>query len=161
MNVTIESLSPSDAREFSSALTLFAEGSGFSRTALEQYNQRWTAETIASAAQRKECILLAAKESGEIVGLVLGAPPEGGVATIIWLLVAPDHIRKGIGRMLFLEACHRYRSIECHKVKLTTTSRKAVGFYKTQGMHVEGYHPEHWWHMDFWSLGILLDRNAV
>ena len=161
MNLKIESLLPSDAREFSRALNLFAEGSGFSQAALEQYNQRWTAETIAFAAEKKEGILLAAKETGEIIGLVMGTPPEGGVATIIWLLVSPDHIRKGIGRMLFLEACHQYRSIGCHKVKLTTTSRKAVGFYKTQGMQIEGYHPEHWWHMDFWSLGILLDRNSV
>ncbi len=161
MNIKIESLLPSDALEFSRALTLFAEGSGFSRTALEQYNQRWTAETIACAVQRNEGILLAAKESGGIIGLVIGTAPEGGVATIIWLLVAPNHIRKGIGRMLFLEACHLYRSMGCHKVKLTTTSRHAVGFYESQGMRIEGYHPEHWWHMDFWSLGIILDQNSL
>jgi hypothetical protein len=62
----------------------------------------------------------------------------------------------GVGKALFQQACKVYGSLGCHKVKLTASTPKAVTFYEKLGMSVEGKHLNHWWMLDFWSLGKLL-----
>jgi hypothetical protein len=39
----------------------------------------------------------------------------------------------GIGGRLFVEACNQYRSMGCHKIKLTAPTRDAVCFMEHQG----------------------------
>ena len=101
-----------------------------------------------------------AKEGLGINGVLVGAGVEGGVGTIIWLVVSPVCRGKGIGKALFERACDEYRSLGAHKVKLTVPTQEAVKFYENMGMEVEGYHPAHWWGLDFWSLGKLLNNKS-
>jgi ribosomal protein S18 acetylase RimI-like enzyme len=134
-------------------IDLSAEGLGFPEQALGYFRDSLTVDSIAQQAQNPKQVLLAARRKGELVGLLLGTPPEGGVATIVWVLVAPECRREGIGCQMFQEACRRYRDLGCHKVKLTVPNEQTVQFYEKQGMQVEGFHANHWWHVDFWSLG--------
>lgn len=157
MSVEILAIKPQEAHAFCEKLyDLSADGIGFPEEALHHYRSIWTTDAIAQAARNRQHVLIAAWEGETMVGLLLGAPSEGGVGTIIWVLVARDYQRQGIGRRLFAEACRRYRGMGSHKVKLTVPNKKTVQFYEKQGMHVEGFHVNHWWHMDVWSMGKIL-----
>jgi len=92
--------------------------------------------------------------AGKALGLLFGAPPEStGVGTIIWLGVAAGQRGGGIGTQLMQAAFAAYRERGCHKVKIYTETEAAKAFYVGLGMEVEGFHPRHWWQVDFWALG--------
>jgi ribosomal protein S18 acetylase RimI-like enzyme len=129
---------------------------GFPPEALDHYWEDWSVDAIQRRARNPNQVLLAARLGGELAGLLLGSVPEGGVATVVWLLVAEEFRRRGVGGGLFREACRRYRDMGCHKLRLTVPDRQTVRFYEKQGMRVEGFHPDHWWRLDFWSMGLSL-----
>lgn len=120
---------------------------------LVHYRRILTDEEIGRRSRDDKHLLIAARKDGKIEGILIGTPPEGGVATILWLLVSARCRREGIGKCLFEAGCSCFRSMGCHKIKLTAPTSDAVRFYEKQGMAVEGFHPDHWWHLDFWSLG--------
>ncbi len=101
-------------------------------------------------------LFLGCRTGVAITGVVLCSRPEGGVATIIWLIVGEAHQGAGQGVLLLQAACDWARRQGCHKIKLTASSPDAIRFYERNGMDVEGYHPSHWWSIDFWSLGMQL-----
>ena len=119
--------------------------------ALSHYCNQWTAERI--TANLNNWLFLTANIDHSIEGVLLGTPVEGGVGTIIWVLVDTTKQKKGVGGQLFREACDRYRAMGAHKVKLTVPDRKTVNFYLKQGMQLEGEHKNHWWGADFWAMG--------
>ena len=154
MSVEISTVKPYEANLVWQLLTHVAsEELGFPEEALRHYRETWTDEEIAQRAQSQEYVLLAARKDGELIGILIGTPPEGGVGTVPWLLVSPKCRGQGIGNRMFDEACSRYRAMGCHKVKLTAPNKRAVRFYEKQGMRVEGFHANHWWRLDFWALG--------
>ncbi len=154
MSIEIRPLGPAQARVFSEFIhAVSSDGLGFGEEALQYYRDVWTTECIARASQDGRWVVLAAWEAEMMVGLLLGMPPEGGVGTIVWVLVRKDRRRQGIGRRIFEEACRRYRDMGAHKVKLTVPEKKSATFYEKQGMQIEGHHRNHWWHMDMWSMG--------
>lgn len=122
--------------------------------AIRHYLKSWNTEKVIN--QLNDYIFLLAKEENQVLGLVLGAPPEGGVGTIIWVLVDEKAQKKGVGKELFNQACNDYILKGAHKVKLTVPDEKTVEFYLKQGMITEGIHRNHWWNHDFWSMGINL-----
>src|ERR1700674_3308892 len=126
---------------------------GFPREAVKDYLKPWTPADVVSRLEGGHDILIAAFAGDEVVGLVSGTPPEGGVGTIIWLLVDGAWSGRKAGRPLNESACHAYRDLGAHKMKLTAPSEEAKRFYESCGMRVEGYHPKHWFKMDFFSLG--------
>jgi ribosomal protein S18 acetylase RimI-like enzyme len=98
-------------------------------------------------------LVLSAWENKTPAGFLTGTAPEGGVATIIWILVSGAKQGEGLGRKMFEEACRFYEAQGCHKVRLTAHTEKLKKYYKKLGMKEEGFHPQHWWKMDFWSFG--------
>jgi ribosomal protein S18 acetylase RimI-like enzyme len=154
MTKKITSVLPEEAHLVRSLIREIASKElGFSKKSLNHYIENLTDEEIARRVRDNRYLLLAAREERELIGVVIGTPPEGGVGTIQWLLIVPSSRGEGVGRRLFEAACGRFRSLGCHKIKLTAPNQKAVKFYEKQGMKVEGFHPDHWWHRDFWSLG--------
>lgn len=129
----------------------------FPADALEAYRKPWTQSVVLSRLTHRQDILLVATVDDEIIGLISGAAPEGGVGTIIWLFVDPRWRGRNAGRALYEAACGVYRELGAHKVKLTAPSEIAKRFYESCGMRVEGFHPHHWYNMDFYSLGAPLD----
>ncbi|HWQ31822.1 MAG TPA: GNAT family N-acetyltransferase [Blastocatellia bacterium] len=121
---------------------------------LEKYAADWTAPVIAARAEEGRFLMLGAfADDGEAVGLLFAAPPDSGVGTIIWLGIDEFHRGAGVGRRLMRAAFDAYRQQGCHKVKVYTETEAARDFYLRLGMALEGFHPRHWWQVDFWSLG--------
>ena len=132
------------------------ESLGFPPEALEAYERRWTVGALLSQVEEGTLILHQAHTGTTLAGVVLGTSPEGGVATMVWLLVERAFQNQGMGTALFVRACNDYRAMGAHKLKLTVSRSEALAFYAKQGMVLEGTHPQHWWQMDFWSLGLTL-----
>ena len=117
------------------------------------FKKQWSVEKLKD--QKDNWIFLeAVDEKDIIIGILMGTPLEGGVGTIIWVLVDNNYQKKGIGRDLFQNAINLYKLKGGHKVKLTVPDEKTTDFYKKNGMRVEGFHSNHWWKQDFWALGI-------
>lgn len=131
--------------------------SGFPENALRRYRDDWTEELIRERSEdSRRVMVIADGEDERLAGFLFGAPPDGGVATMIWLAVRPDLRGKGLGRRLVETAFVEYGRMGCHKVRVFAKTSDAVCFYKKLGMKVEGKHPKHWWRQDFWSLGKFL-----
>lgn len=123
---------------------------------LQAYKKSWTEQSLKTRIQLNADLLFLAWDGSMPIGLVSGPSPEGGVGTIIWMLVSENYRNKKIGKHLLLHACQFYQHLGCHKLKLTAPSERAKEFYLKQGMILEGFHPNHWWKTDFWSLSKII-----
>ena len=128
----------------------------FPEGAMDAYRRMFEGETFGQWLRRPGTVFLAAREGERLQGFLAGLPPEGGVGTIMWLLVAQEARARGAGAALRDAACHRYEMFGAHKIKLTAPTSEAVSFYEHMGFKKEGFHPDHWWGCDFWSLGYHL-----
>jgi GNAT superfamily N-acetyltransferase len=129
----------------------------FSEEAKKSYLDTWNRDALRSQVNSPNKLTLTVWNGDELQGFVVGNAPESGVATIIWLLVKKPYQSQGVGAVLFKRACELYKERGAHKVKLTASVERARDFYVNQGMQEEGFHPEHWWRVDFWVLGKILD----
>ncbi len=125
----------------------------FPREAVNDYLKPWTPDNVISRLERGHDILIAAFAADEIVGFASGTAPEAGVGTIVWLLVDGPWQGHKVGRALYEASCDSYRDLGAHKVKLTAPSERAKRFYEGCGMRAEGFHTNHWYKLDFFSLG--------
>lgn len=129
----------------------------FPPEAIEKYDADWRTEMIAERAAASRFALHGAFDvTGQAVGLLFGAPEDSGVGTIIWLGVADSQRGSGLGAKLMRAAFADYKARGCHKVKVYTETQTAKQFYLKLGMKEEGFHPQHWWQVNFWSLGMQL-----
>jgi ribosomal protein S18 acetylase RimI-like enzyme len=128
----------------------------FNSEMLKAYKANWGVEDIGKRIQHRNDLLMVVWEQDKPIGIVSGGKPEGGVGTIIWLLVAEEYRNASIGVELFKHAISHYRELGCHKLKLTVPSERAKRFYERNGMVIEGFHPNHWWNCDFWSLAFAI-----
>lgn len=128
------------------------EQMGFPTEALAHFKKR-SSDMVKTNSRGSESLRSVATVENILAGALIGAEPEGGVGNIIWLVVASECRKMGIGRILFEKACEVYSSLGCHKVKLTAPTEEAARFYEKVGMKCEGKHEDHWWHMDFWTFG--------
>jgi GNAT superfamily N-acetyltransferase len=158
MLVDIRTPTPNQAAQLADVFGVCV-AAGFPRLpqqAISSYQRPWSEPHLQHRIMSGQDLLRIAMRHEKIVGLVSGTAPEGGLGTIIWLLVIPEAHGQGIGTALFAAACDYYRSIGAHKFKLTAPTAKARDFYLKLGMKQEGFHPQHWWEADFWSLGCIL-----
>lgn len=125
----------------------------FSTTAKAEYQRAWELEKLLIRLEQTKDLLLAAWHVDMPVGLVSGTQGEGGVGTIVWLMVDAPYRNQRLGRGLFWEAVKYYQTLNCHKIKLTAPTVEAKNFYLQQGMVVEGFHENHWYGINFWSMG--------
>ena len=152
MSLKIAKVDKSELHVFCTAIhDLARETTNFPQNALVYYKTIITEKSL--LARYKDTVLLEARQDLELAGLIYGTGIEGGVGTIIWLLVVPKFQKLGIGGKLFNKACDIYKQNKGHKIKLTVPEKKTVEFYEKQGMNLEGFHPNHWWSMDIWSMG--------
>lgn len=153
MEVDVLPVKDSEIDEVIQMITIVAKDElRFPEEALFEYNrpERISKNIIMSARDR---------ENRSLLGVLACLPPEGGVMTILWLIVSPEYRKHGIGSILLDAACGIAINSGCHKIKLTTNSKEAVNFYKKKGMIIEGVLKNHWWHMDFWSMGKFLNKE--
>jgi GNAT superfamily N-acetyltransferase len=154
--IEVRQLQPADARAIRALYLDLLHGTftHFPPEAIEKYAAEWTAEIITERAVAGRFVLDGAfNTNGEALGLLFGAPEESGVGTVIWLGVAAGQRSTGIGAKLMQAAFAEYQARGCHKVKVYTETEEAKQFYLKLGMQTEGFHPRHWWQVNFWSLG--------
>lgn len=157
MKVEFEISEPHTAEGIWSLISdVITQDLSFPSLAIEHFSQNFADEELFRRIQCPDIPVFTASKNGCLAGALIGSSPEGGVGTIIWLIVSSKFRGAGIGEALFKKACEAYRSLGCHKVKLTASTEEAVKFYEKIGMSVEGQHMSHWWMLDFWSLGKLL-----
>lgn len=123
----------------------------FPEKAIRNYNNIWNKDFVIS--NLNKAVFIGAWEKNQLIGLVLGTNIEGGVGTIVWVLVDSKFQEKGIGSALMKKTMNVYKNKGAHKVKLTVPNKDIVKFYEKQGMNKEGVFKNHWWNMDFWSMG--------
>ena len=119
----------------------------------EAYRQRvdeWTPEVSArgwarelaaaeGGADRREVLLVAEDEGGELIGLVFGTPAGGDgpptTAQIVALYVATEKRGLGIGRSLLLAAARRLADLDYRMLRIgvLTANQPARGFYEAMG----------------------------
>jgi GNAT superfamily N-acetyltransferase len=133
--------------------------STFPPAAIKEYLAPWGRKRVISRLEHGNDVLIAALADDDVIGVVSGTAPEGGVGTVVWLLVDERWRGLKVGRGLYEAACNAYRELGAHKMKLTAPSEEARQFYESCGMRVEGLHPCHWYKMSFFSLGVILCTN--
>jgi len=122
---------------------------------IDYFSNQWNQSKIDNQIS-KYLFLRAKNENGETLGLVLGTPTEGGVGTIVWLLVNKKFQNQKVGSELFKEAVNWYKERNAHKLKLTVPEESTTKFYIKQGMMIEGEHKNHWWKNDYWTMGLFI-----
>jgi GNAT superfamily N-acetyltransferase len=91
---------------------------------------------------------LAATENGAIVG-VAGLRIAASLTHLESLIVAPDHRRRGIGRLLVERAEQLGNYYNCHKVTVEVPSGlPAQTFFAACGYKLEAILPQHTWKLD-------------
>src|SRR6266545_747920 len=135
---------------------LMTDFPAFPPEAIDDYLAPWTPGAVTARLESGLDVIITALTGDELIGLVSGAAPEGGVGTVMWLLVDARWRGRRAGRALYDASCRAYRDLGAHKMKLTAPSERAKGFYEICGMRLEGVHPNHWYHATFFSLGVVL-----
>lgn len=155
MKPQIRKVKLNELDEFCDVLMKLAHGTGyFPKEAIDHYKKSLSASYLRE--NLNKFILLAAIMDGEVIGVLYGTPQEGGVGTIVWLLVDPKYQKTGLGKNFFSLALKEYKKKGCHKLKLTVPKEEIIYFYTKQGMQLEGTHLNHWWNMTIWSMGITI-----
>lgn len=132
----------------------------FPEEAHDFYSKPWLGEPLKMRLEQNKGLLLCAWMNGQIIGLVSGTLPEGGVGTIIWLMVDKNYQNQKIGAKLLCEAKHYYQNCAAHKIKLTVHDEKAMKFYLREGFQQEALHKKHWWKMDFYAMMYFLSNTT-
>ena len=128
--------------------------------ARKYFLQQWKEQDLSEACRvDAECVVISASDDLEtVIGFLYGGRLEGGVGTVFWLGVDPGHRRNGIGHDLLVQAEIDFADRGAHKVKLFCNTSMARKFYLRCGYQEEGFHPNHWWNMDCWSMGKSLSN---
>ncbi len=116
----------------------------------------WKIDKLIPRLENPSGLLICAWENDQIIGLVYGTGPEGGVGTIIWLMVHPDYQNQHIGKELLSQAKSHYKNQNAHKIKLTVHDERAMKFYERENFIKEALHKKHWWELDFWALSYFI-----
>ncbi len=132
----------------------------FCDEARSSYSQSLSFENIEKKLTHGNEIILIAEHDETICGFLFGVQPEGGVATIIWLIVHPQYQGRKIGKQLTDASKMHYQSIGAHKIKLTVHSERALQFYLREGFSIEGKHINHWWNLDFYSVAYSINGSG-
>lgn len=132
----------------------------FSKDAIAAYRERHDVALFRRRALDQLAVVVCARMDNEVVGLVLGGSSNGGVASLDWVVVAPEHQGHSIGRRMLQEATDAYRRKGAHKLVLYTETAEAREFYLRLGWQEEGHHPRHWWRKDHTCLALPLAAGA-
>lgn len=88
-------------------------------------------EEVRKRLNDKNCVYLAGKESGKVVGFVF-AWISDGVGNIHWIGVAPEYRKKGYGDQLLKRAIEIFSEKDCYEAKLFTYPSEKVVYHLFQ-----------------------------
>jgi len=128
--------------------------STFTAQALDSYRHKYSESSLAERIENPDVVIVGLFDDEELIGLVIGGAPNGGVASLDWVVVAPGYQGRGLGQKLMRFCFHEYAVVGAHKVVLYTETENAKRFYEKCGMTVEGVHPNHWWGLTHYCLAM-------
>lgn len=108
-------------------------------------------KNILSIEKIDKVVLLGAFDKEKLVGFLLGGSPEGGIGTIVWLMVKEECQKKGIGVRLLIKAEDVYKLYHCHKIRVFTYNALVKNFYEKNSFVTSTLHKDYWWRKDFWE----------
>lgn len=112
--------------------------------------KEWTEERIKKSIKSKAVIFLLAFEEDKVVGYLIGGHPFGGIASIMWLAVSDDYQGRGIGKKIMSAFISLVKKEKAHKVILSVTDRKNIGFYEKIGFRMECFIKKDYFGLDTW-----------
>ena len=113
--ITIDNLCEKDIQETRASFYSILDDTfslTFPEEAIRKYKNNWQMETFERSVKDEDTVMLTAKIKNKVVGLLIGSPLNGGVATIAWVAVIADARGMGIGQMLGDKAEAAYRLID-------------------------------------------------
>lgn len=135
--------------------------STFSADAIQAYREKYDRALFEQRVAAQDAVIAAMILDQQVIGLVIGGAPNGGVASLDWVVVAPGHQGQGLGQQLVAGALASYRNRGAHKVVLYTETESARQFYERCGMTCEGVHPQHWWGLTHYCMGVVLGQAGL
>ncbi|WP_020406911.1 GNAT family N-acetyltransferase [Hahella ganghwensis] len=128
--------------------------STFTAQALDSYRRKYSESNMSERIAQSNVVIAGLFDDDKLIGLVIGGAPNGGVASLDWVVVAPDYQGQGLGQKLMRFCFHEYAAVGAHKILLYTETENAKRFYEKCGMALEGVHPNHWWGLTHYCLAI-------
>lgn len=148
----IDQLKENRANEYTALLhKLIQNYESFPLEGRKKFIQDWNLQAVKKKINSH--LLLFCDINDRMNGLLLGTYPEGGVSTILWLLVEEEFRAKGMGKLLIDSSIQFYKRKNSHKIKLSICEKYLLKFYEKLGFRLEGRHSRHWWETTFYSLG--------
>lgn len=130
----------------------------FSASALDAYRNKYRLEVFEQRAADNKAVLAAAFDGHAMTALVIGGIPNGGVASLDWVVVSPGYQGQGVGQGLVHACLSEYRKVGAHKVVLYSETEQGRRFYEKCGFSCEGVHPQHWWGLTHYCMGYIFDE---
>lgn len=112
----------------------------------------WTKKIIEGSIKGYYTIYILAFDKEKIVGYLIGTHHFGGVATIMWVAVDDDFQGRGIGRKLIDKFISILKKEGGHKINLTVTNKKNIGFYKKLGFEIQCFSKRDYFGLDSYSM---------
>lgn len=133
MTFTIENLKESDVEAAVTLFHLVVDELHAMSLEVERlhFKDIYPVEEVKNRLGNKDCVYLAGKEDGTIVGFVFAWVSEG-VGNIYWVGVAPEYRKKGYGDKLLEETIQIFAKKGCHETKLFTYPSEKVAYHLFQ-----------------------------
>ena len=155
-DVTVKKLTPDQIEQTHSLYLNIVAELYPSEDAQRIFGNQWGQDLLArECIDRQAALFTAAVPDHPLAGLLFGSKIEGGVGTVNWLGVDESCRGRFVGRGLLDTVEKFYAELGAHKTKMYCNTLAAQNFYISRGYQVEGFHPQHWWGMDCWSMGKL------
>ena len=108
MDMNIRRINKADAKNYFNFFALELRKSfNLSDDIYNFYINKWNLDFIKTNHDNFKFIV--SEVESNIVGILMGSPEEGGVATIFWILVKESHSQRGIGKSLFKTSCNYFK----------------------------------------------------
>lgn len=140
---------------FSSLIaTQFPEYSPNIRKALVNHPKYWNSAKYKKHLRSEDRFILGAFMANTLVGLIDAEMPFGGVSFAVWLMVHPQHQRKGIGTALLNKWEEEMLTHGTHLLYLYSDKRN-IAYYRKLGFTKSGLMKNSW----FGSNDYLLTKH--
>ena len=110
--------------------------------------KEWTKERIRNSIKGNNVIFILSFDKEKIVGYLIGNHHFGGIATVMWIAVDDNYQGRGIGKKLFNNFISLSKKEGTHKINLTVTNKRNIGFYEKLGFKVQCFSEKDYFGLD-------------
>ncbi|MGA1793319.1 MAG: GNAT family N-acetyltransferase [Thermoplasmatota archaeon] len=116
------------------------------KLASSRLREDYTLELFQHLYENQSGCFLTAKESGSLLGFLVGVPLNGSTLRILMLAVRAPSSRKGVGSLLMgsAEAYASHRKMSSVMLEVGTNNEEGIKFYTKLGYRITGLIPEYY-----------------